>query len=105
MLATLELQQRAALLPNTGGVSATIIVTVDADTYAGGAGLATTGHGALVPAQDAMRWGGGEGRDRSPSLIDVIVHEPSRTDTRRIAVRAQLLDSTRPSDLARRCEA
>lgn len=30
----------------------------------------------------------------------MIVHELSRTDARRIAVRAQLLDSTRPSDLA-----
>jgi uncharacterized protein YcaQ len=30
----------------------------------------------------------------------VVVHELSRTDARRIAVRAQLLDSTRPSDLA-----
>jgi uncharacterized protein YcaQ len=37
--------------------------------------------------------------DRSPSLIEVIVHELSRTDARRIAVRAQLLDSTRPCDL------
>jgi len=37
---------------------------------------------------------------RSLSLIDVIVHELSRTDARRVAVRAQLLDSTRPSDLA-----
>lgn len=38
--------------------------------------------------------------DWPPSLIDVIVHELSRTDARRIAVRGQLLDSTRPSDLA-----
>ena len=37
---------------------------------------------------------------RSLSLIDVIVHELSRTDARRVAVRAQLLDSTRASDLA-----
>jgi hypothetical protein len=34
------------------------------------------------------------------SVIDVIVHELSRTDACRIAVRAQLLDSPRPVDLA-----
>ncbi len=33
-------------------------------------------------------------------MVEVIVHELSRTDARRIAVRAQLLDSPRPSDLA-----
>jgi uncharacterized protein YcaQ len=33
-------------------------------------------------------------------VIGVIVHELSRTDARRIAVRAQLLDGTRPVDLA-----
>ena len=33
-------------------------------------------------------------------MIAVIVHELSRTDARRIAVRAQLLDGDRPSDLA-----
>jgi uncharacterized protein YcaQ len=38
--------------------------------------------------------------DTSPSVIDVTVHELSRTDARRIAVRAQLLDSPRPVDLA-----
>jgi uncharacterized protein YcaQ len=32
-------------------------------------------------------------------VADVIVHELSRTDARRIAVRAQLLDASRPSDL------
>jgi hypothetical protein len=38
--------------------------------------------------------------DRSPSLALVIVHQPSRTDARRIAVRAQLLDGIRPVVLA-----
>jgi len=37
--------------------------------------------------------------DRSPGPLDVTVLELSRADARRIAVRAQLLDSTRPSDL------
>jgi uncharacterized protein len=35
----------------------------------------------------------------SPSLVWVTVYELSRTDARRIAVRAQLLDSSRPADL------
>ena len=36
---------------------------------------------------------------RSPNLVVVIVHQLSRTDARRIAVRAQLLDANRPTDL------
>ncbi len=37
--------------------------------------------------------------DGRPSLTEVNVHQLSRTDARRIAVRAQLLDATRPADL------
>jgi uncharacterized protein YcaQ len=37
--------------------------------------------------------------DRSPNLTFVIVHQLSRTDARRVAVRAQLLEANRPTDL------
>ena len=37
--------------------------------------------------------------DWSPSLAFVVVHRLSRTDARQIAVRAQLLDANRPTDL------
>jgi uncharacterized protein YcaQ len=37
--------------------------------------------------------------DRSPSLTCVTVHQLSRMDARQIAVRAQLLDANRPTDL------
>ena len=35
----------------------------------------------------------------SPNLVTVSVHELSRADARRIAIRAQLLDASRPADL------
>lgn len=43
--------------------------------------------------------GPGSGRGRWPTLVQVTIHELSRTDARRIAVRAQLLDSARPAGL------
>jgi uncharacterized protein YcaQ len=55
---------------------------------------ADTGQGRLAIAPDATALS-----DRPPNLVDVNVHKLSRRDARRIAVRAQLLDSPRPSDL------
>jgi hypothetical protein len=46
-------------LPSAAGVATTIIVTLDEQTYRTGHGTATTSHGALVPARDALTWGGG----------------------------------------------
>jgi uncharacterized protein len=58
-----------------------------------------TGMGKLIvgsnPTPSALDHRGGT----SPSLGVVTVHELSRTEARRIAVRAQLLDSPRPTDL------
>jgi Domain of unknown function (DUF222)/HNH endonuclease len=62
LLDALELLQRAEALPNTGGIAATVVLTIDAEAYATGTGLATTAHGALVPASATTAWGGGDTR-------------------------------------------
>ena len=58
LLEAVQLIGRAELTPNAGGVSATVVVTMDIDTYERRKGLATTAHGALVPAARALEWGG-----------------------------------------------
>lgn len=62
LLDMLTLVERAQLLPATGGISATIVLTMDADTYATGHGTASTGHGYPVPADVATRWAGQQAR-------------------------------------------
>jgi hypothetical protein len=61
-LAMLKLVERAELLPQVAGCSATIVLTMDADAYATGTGTATTGHGYPVPADLAKDWAGPETR-------------------------------------------
>ncbi len=47
-------------MPANNGVSATIVVTMTAEQYATGRGLARTGHGATVAARAARYWSGGD---------------------------------------------
>jgi hypothetical protein len=47
-------------LPTAGGVAATIVITMTTEQYRTGQGLATTGHGTLIPASEAIRWAGGD---------------------------------------------
>ncbi len=60
LLQALKLVLRAQQLPSIHGVIATIVVTMTAEQYTTGSGLARTSHGALVPARDAIGWGGGD---------------------------------------------
>ena len=53
---------RSDTLPTSAGVATTVIVTVDADTWRTGHGCASTSHGALVPAETALGWGGADQR-------------------------------------------
>lgn len=62
LLEALQLIGRAELLPNAGGVSATVVLTMDVETYESRKGLAHTGHGALVLAGRALEWGGANTR-------------------------------------------
>jgi hypothetical protein len=62
LLAALETAQRAGNVPTAGGISATLVITMTHQTYLSGKGLARTAHGALVPAREALTWGGGDTR-------------------------------------------
>jgi Domain of unknown function (DUF222) len=95
LIQCLELAQRAELLPQVAGVSATIIVTMDAQSYLSGKGLARTGHGALVAAGDALSWSGGDARVLAVVLDSVrtVTAYSSRhrifTESQRLAMNAR----------------
>jgi len=57
LVESLKLVIKAKALPAAKGVTATVIVTMSKKAYETGRGLARTGHGALVPAREALRWG------------------------------------------------
>jgi hypothetical protein len=56
LLAAIKLVERAELLPTCIGVTATVILTFDAKDWIDDTGIATTGHGVLVPTAEAKRW-------------------------------------------------
>jgi len=62
LAALLERGQRAGHLPDVGGVTATVILTMTDDAWRSGTGTAVTGHGALIPAAEAIHWTGGDAR-------------------------------------------
>lgn len=47
---------RSELLPDVAGVKATVVLHMDAETYATSTGYATTGHGYRIPVTEAKRW-------------------------------------------------
>ncbi|MFN2561112.1 MAG: DUF222 domain-containing protein, partial [Jatrophihabitans sp.] len=60
LLDAITILQRADALPTAAGVRATIVVTMTEDAYRTGRGLAATGHGAQIPADEALQWAGGD---------------------------------------------
>jgi hypothetical protein len=70
-------------LPAAGGIATTVIVTVSEESFRTGRGLAETSHGALVPAREALRWGGGD-RRVCFVRIDATGMVTGQTDTRRL---------------------
>ncbi|WP_375489210.1 DUF222 domain-containing protein, partial [uncultured Jatrophihabitans sp.] len=60
LLDLLEAAVRGGMVPSNNGVSATIVVTMTAEQYASGDGLARTGHGASVPVRTIKGWSGGD---------------------------------------------
>jgi hypothetical protein len=56
-------------------MSATIVLTMDAEAYATGVGTATTGHGYAVPADVAKTWAGEEAR-----VIGVLLRDTQRIE-------------------------
>ncbi|WP_375499498.1 DUF222 domain-containing protein [uncultured Jatrophihabitans sp.] len=62
LLDALKITVGSGSLEKSGGVLATIILTMTAQDYATGTGFASTGHGAQVPTREAMSWAGGDYR-------------------------------------------
>ena len=62
LLQVLLLGLRSEELPPCNGVTTTILLTMTADQAATRTGLATTGHGALIPVEQALRIAGGDAR-------------------------------------------
>lgn len=58
----LTLLARAELLPDTGGVATTLMLTMTLDAFTTGDGTATTGHGIVLPAKQALMWCDGDTR-------------------------------------------
>jgi hypothetical protein len=62
LLDILLLALRSDQLPPCNGITTTILLTLTADQAATGVGLATTGHGATVTVEQALRIAGGDAR-------------------------------------------
>jgi hypothetical protein len=71
-------------------VSATLVLTMTAEAYAAGTGLARTDHGALVPSQEALRWTGGDLRLMAV-VIDRVKGITAYSSTHRLFSEAQRL--------------
>ncbi len=95
LLAALEAAQRAGNIPTAGGVSATIILTMSHEAYLTGSGLARTAHGALIPASEALNWGGGDLRLLAVamnSLNEITAYSTAHrlfTENQRLAITAR----------------
>ncbi len=60
LLEAFKLLGRCQLLPDTAGVSSTVILTMNQDAFQSGKGTATTGHGVILPAKQVLMWLDGE---------------------------------------------
>jgi hypothetical protein len=58
----LKLLARAELLPQAGGVTTTVMLTMSEESFETGDGTATTGHGVILPAKQVLMWLDGETR-------------------------------------------
>ncbi|MEO9138301.1 MAG: DUF222 domain-containing protein [Jatrophihabitans sp.] len=56
LLAITDMALLSGGLPRAGGITTSVILTMTTQDYLTGRGLATTGHGTLVPVQDALGW-------------------------------------------------
>ncbi|SHH41943.1 protein of unknown function [Jatrophihabitans endophyticus] len=95
LLDALDLVQRAELLPTVAGISTTVLLTTTAADWSSGDGVATTGHGAILPTREAIRIAGGDTRTMTMQLDDqgaVVTHTDARrlfTETQRLALIAR----------------
>jgi hypothetical protein len=59
LLEALKLTARAELLPDCGGISSTLLLSMTREAFLTGTGTATTGHGTIVHASTARQWADG----------------------------------------------
>jgi Domain of unknown function (DUF222) len=90
LLAALDLVQRAELLPSVGGVSSTVLLSTTEQEWNSGSGVATTGHGAVLPIGEAVRIAGGDARVLTVRF-DSSGAVTGRTDARRLFTESQRL--------------
>lgn len=62
LLEACKLVLRAGALPSCAGLTSTVIITMSAEAFTSGQGVAHTGHGAVLPARRALAWLGGDAR-------------------------------------------
>ncbi|MGN6609910.1 MAG: DUF222 domain-containing protein, partial [Jatrophihabitans sp.] len=65
-LQLLRLLQANAATPMGGGVHTTVVLTLPAEDWINGTGVARTGHGDLISTADAIQWAGG-----NPNVLGV----------------------------------
>jgi hypothetical protein len=58
LLDALKVAISSGSLEKTGGILATVVLTMSEQSYASGTGFAITGHGAQIPVREAMSWAG-----------------------------------------------
>jgi hypothetical protein len=91
----LTLALRASVLPRAGGISTTVLLTMDADTWITGQGAATTGHGYTLSAHTAQRWAGHDTRliltllDKTRAVTAYSTGHRIFTETQRLAIIAR----------------
>ena len=89
LLDALLLALRSEQLPPCNGVTTTILLTMTADQAATRTGLATTGHGATMPVEQALRIAGGDARV-FPVIFDKTKRVESYGAAHRILPRASV---------------
>jgi hypothetical protein len=60
LLEALKLTARAEQLPDSGGITSTLLLTMTQEAFLTGEGTATTGHGTIVHAKTARQWTDGD---------------------------------------------
>jgi hypothetical protein len=70
LLDAFKLLARAELLPAAGGLTTTVMLTMSEQAAATGQGTATTGHGIVLPAREALLW-----LDGGTQLIPIVLNQ------------------------------
>ncbi len=79
LLAMIRLVMKAGVLPQTAGITTTILLHLDAEAYTTGQGVAVTGHGYGIPADLAKQWAGG-GAGNEARIIAVLLQKSKRIE-------------------------